>query len=36
MKPKEILMEFDEYLALRKLQFEAIVIGGAALGNMAK
>ena len=31
MKPKEMLIEFDEYLAVRKLQFEAIVIGGAAL-----
>ena len=31
MKPKETLMEFDEYLAERSLQFEAIVIGGAAL-----
>jgi len=31
MKPKETLMEFDEYLAVRKLTFEAIVIGGAAL-----
>ena len=31
MKHKEILMEFDDFLAIRKLQFEAIVIGGAAL-----
>ncbi len=31
MKPKEIVMEFDEYLAAQGLEFEAVVIGGAAL-----
>ncbi|MGK5088356.1 DUF6036 family nucleotidyltransferase [Bdellovibrionota bacterium FG-2] len=31
MKPKESLIEFDQYLAARKLEFEAVVIGGAAL-----
>ncbi|MBI3556656.1 MAG: hypothetical protein HY074_10370 [Deltaproteobacteria bacterium] len=31
MKPKEMLMEFDQYLAVRQLHFEAVVIGGSAL-----
>lgn len=31
MKPKETLIEFDLYLEERGLQFEAVVIGGAAL-----
>lgn len=31
MKPKEIILEFDQYLTCRKLQFNAVVIGGAAL-----
>ena len=31
MKPKEMLIKFDEYLAVRRLEFEAVVIGGAAL-----
>src|SRR4051794_31325640 len=31
MKPKEMLVEFDQYLAVRKLHFEAVVIGGSAL-----
>jgi len=31
MKPKEVLIEFDQYLKTRELGFEAVVIGGAAL-----
>lgn len=31
MKPRETLMQFDQYLADRGLEFEAVVIGGAAL-----
>lgn len=31
MKPNEIIIQFDVYLAERGLNFEAIVIGGAAL-----
>lgn len=31
MKPNEMLVEFDQYLSVRGLEFEAIVIGGAAL-----
>ena len=31
MKPQEILMEFDQCLADHGLEFEAVVIGGAAL-----
>jgi hypothetical protein len=31
MNPKDVLLEFDRYLADRRLQFEAVVIGGAAL-----
>lgn len=31
MKPKEMLTEFDQYLAVRGIEFEAVVIGGAAL-----
>ena len=32
MLPQEIISRFDEFLAERKLSFEAVVIGGAALG----
>lgn len=31
MKPREVLIEFDLYLEIRELEFEAVVIGGAAL-----
>ena len=31
MKPRETLEKFDKFLAARKLSFEAVVIGGAAL-----
>ena len=32
MKPKELLLAFDQFLINRGLHFEAVVIGGAALG----
>lgn len=31
LNPKEMLVQFDEYLSARKLEFEAVVIGGSAL-----
>lgn len=34
MKPLEFLKDFDKFLETRGLEFEAIVIGGAALGIM--
>ena len=31
MDPKTVIAEFDQFLAIRSLHFEAVIIGGAAL-----
>ena len=32
MRPKETIAEFDRFLSCRGLEFDAVIVGGAALG----